>query len=156
MEFFYTTVEDVAQSVEQLRQREHNWEMEVWDNDAKAVALTKDEARNRNILGYGECVCRLKARPNVELHFHEKHVREAPEAFELCPAGTDAIAPVQATQPDAFSSQLRAVTQRLQDHFDFDTWQFAGVEAKSMSNGGHFTDFEFEYEAPIRGRELRL
>lgn len=156
MDFFYTTADDVAQSVEQLRQREDNWEMEVWDNDAKAVALTKDEARDRNIEGYGEYVCLLKARPNVELFFHEKHVRGEVEAFELRPAGTSAIAPVQATQPDELSPQLRAVTQQLQDHFDFDTWQFAGVEAASISNSGHFTDFEFEYEAPIQGRELRV
>ena len=77
----------------------------------------------------------------LELTFHENSVTET---LEFKPAGVNAIAPTQATQPTELSDALNEALSDLQDELDAH-FSFKEVSAASIAQGGHYTSFEYKY-----------
>ena len=119
---------------------------------AKVVSETRESLEERNLFGteiepIDDNVCYIEwTLPEIgglllELSFHESEVNRK---LELMPAGNRAIDADQATNPTELGPRLRESLQPLVDEYDA-IFTFKGVEAASMSNGGHYTDFEYEY-----------
>lgn len=119
---------------------------------ARVVAETKDDLLDRNLYPdyesvVDDIVCVIKWSPGgldfllLDLSFHEDSVES-----ELCftPAGHRAISPTQATSPLSLGEKLESALRPLERELNA-MFTFKGVKAASMANGGHFTDFEYEY-----------
>lgn len=116
----------------------------VMDCDVVMRGIDIEEARERNLLHtFDEQVCSFKYDgTRMTLSFHENQVEET---FTLNPAGTNAIAPEQATDPSRLAPSVGEVLETLEDSFDVVSYDFTEVSAASIANGGYFTSFEFEY-----------
>lgn len=77
----------------------------------------------------------------LELHFHESSVENP---LELQPIGQGAIDADQATDPRELSDDLFDALHPLVAECGA-IFTFAGCEAASIAQAGHFTDFEYEY-----------
>lgn len=151
MNRLYSTVPDVVESLEAAVEKYDEGTLSVVDSHpARAVALSDEEMVERGLLR-DEFVCAIEFESvrlgehkttHLELSFHESEVDIQP--FTLAPAGVSAMAPKQATSPLDLGERLGDALSPLVEEHDA-IFTFKGVEAQSMANGGHFTDFEFEY-----------
>lgn len=119
---------------------------------ATVVADTREQLKERNVWGteiepIDDNICTIKWEvPEwpalfLELVFHEKVVEEP---LTLRPAGPRAIDAHQATDPTDLGPRLQEALSPLVREYDA-TFTFKGVEAASVANPGHYTDFEYEY-----------
>lgn len=116
----------------------------VFDTDVVMRGITLDEAKDRNLLRSLDAeLCSFKYDgTRLTLRVHESRVDGT---FELTPAGPDAIAADQATDPIALAPAIGPVLDALETEANIVSYDFSGVSAASIANGGHLTDFEFEY-----------
>jgi len=146
---------DTSHVVESLRNHteasdEDEGRVTIFESDARIVAADDAEMDERNLWSaidrIEDGICTVRWTRNsfggvrFRLHFHQKSVDAT---FELNPADPRAIGARQATDPTELGDDLRNALLPLEDHGA--TFTFSGVDAASMADGGHFTDFEFEY-----------
>ena len=146
---FYADVNHVGMAVKRRMEEvevsdDRTASISVFDGDVVMRGIDRDEARDRNLFGnMGECLCSVKYDGiRLKLQFHENVVEKS---FTLRPAGPRAIAPQQADNPHYIAPRLEPVVKNLVDELGEISWDFTEVSAASIANGGHFTDFEFEY-----------
>lgn len=124
--------------------------LEVYESDARMIAITREEMRNRNLYGFSESLFTLEwsknlfsGRLHLKIHFHEKHVEGT---FELTPRGPSAI-----TSPGTDVTELcpsfADALQSLEESFGVEEWDFCSVDAGSIGQGGRPCSFEFTYDA---------
>lgn len=126
-----------------------NTHIDVYDSDAAMRGITPEERKDRNLHGdtLGTMVGGLQYDgTRWTLSFHEKIVEGK---FTLTPAGPSAIAAKQAPNPDELAPKLSRLVSEVESEYDVISWDFTEVSAASIANGGHFTDFEFEYVITI-------
>lgn len=150
MKRLYSTVPDVVESLEAaVDDHEEGTLVVISAHPAKVVAATEEEMDERN-LSRDSQVCRIEFETatigsgeavSLMLKFHENQVNMP---FELEPAGVPAVSPQQATSPLDLGTTLMEALQPLEQECGA-IFTFAEVSAASVANGGHFTDFEFEY-----------
>jgi hypothetical protein len=144
----YTSANRVVESIRQIADEvglSHDpVKLSVYDCDATFTNATLSELRDRNLTEHtGTELCSFEYDGSrLSLSFHENQVEGT---FELTPAGVDAIDPQQATNPADLAPVLEDVLFELSHELDVISYDFVEVSAASMSTGGHFTDFEFEY-----------
>lgn len=149
---------DSQSAVESLREIEDEAEdgdsgkLIVLDTDQiRIVAADDEEMDDRNLWSQlnrvDDQICCINWDANrfgsllLRLSFHQSEVENR---FTLDIAQRDAIAPKQATDPRNLGSRLQTALHPFIEECNA-SFTFTGVDAASMSNGGHFTDFEFEY-----------
>lgn len=152
----YTDHNHIVESLRACVDAHQDGRLEVKETDARIVALTLEQMEDRNLVEYVDHLFAIDWEANeffdsprssgvqLTLHIHEKLVDRG---FELHPAGVNAIAPKQATQPTDLGETLNRVLSPVNETLDIDHWDFCKVDGASYAHGGHITDFEFEYEA---------
>lgn len=143
----YADKNHVVEALEQMQDRTYEdpeVNLAVYDTEAVLRGVTYDEVRERNvdrILDDHLCTITYDG-TRLKLSFHQKILEEP---FTLQPANRGAIAAEQAPSPAELAPSLAPVLDDIEDEYDIITYDFIELGAGSMANGGHFTDFEFDY-----------
>lgn len=158
----HSDTNNVLESLAKATSNYDEGELLVYDTlDARIVALTRAAVKERNLFGtemapIDDLVCTIEwtvtewdnhTSTHLELKFHESEV-DSP--LYVKPAGPDAIAPDQATDPTELGPRLETALTPLKEEGAIFT--FAEVSAASMAHGGHYTNFKYEYS--IDGLEV--
>jgi hypothetical protein len=141
----------VIEALEYGMEESEEGQLTVWDLDVVMRGISDAEMDERNIQHThahdNVCTIEWERSPYITLKFHENEVENE---FSLNPVGKGAIDPQQATQPQELGSRLRDVVQQLNYAYDIHCWDFGKVNGASIATGGYVTDYEFEFEAPIK------
>lgn len=133
-------IRHVVQGLEKYRENLEEYDrLHVWDTDVIMRGISYGEMKSRNLIDYIESVATIErvAMDCFELKFHESQVENA---FEWNGASDNT------TKPKELGGNLRMLVMELENEYNEILWDFAEMSAASVGHGGHFCDFEFEYE----------
>ena len=148
MEFRYTEIQNLEESLKELVSEYNNCRLLVVDSEdnARIVAESREEMEERNLFGYFDRICSLKWDYNegdrivkISVHFHEDRLEN-----EFCfrSSGNNW------TKMSELSEGLAQVEKVFEEDMNQPSFDFQGINSGSMS-GGMFdglADREFTYE----------
>jgi len=147
VDLFHADKNHVAEGIEKLINRsfeDNDAELTVYDGDPVMKGITLEEKRERNLTGYeGESICGFHYDgTRLTVRIHESKIERT---FTLDPAGPDGIDVNQASDIKLIAPKVADLLDQLEEEYDIISYDFTEVSAASISGGGHFCDFEFEY-----------
>lgn len=144
-----SSLTNLGESISELEQSHDHWELEIIDthDNAKVVANTKEEIKDRNLRQYSDYVCRLESDHHgmLTLSFHEKLLEER---IWVDPIGTRGIGVgnQQCPDPRTLGSTLKDVVGGIESHREIIGYDISKINAGSIANGGHLTSYEVTYD----------
>ena len=138
----------LEESIEKMKNSEEIERIHVWDIDCVMRGISIDEMKERNILDRGESVCYLQEMGigSFRFKFHQNQIDDYSEFCFRPPEPTEINAHGYCTLPEKLGDTLKEVVIQLEEMYSDLLWDLSKINGASIANGGHITDFEFEYE----------
>ena len=140
----------VVESLEKCREIERG-ELIVWDTECIMKGITDEKMDERNIPRViDDIVCYIEwdTTPVATFKFHQNEVTE-PFSIDIAPVDSYLVGN-NVSEPKDLGERLQIVQKQLDYAYDCE-WDLGKLEAASIAHGGHFTDYEFEYEFSMMG-----
>lgn len=140
-------INHIEEAIETAREGENTDRIHVWDSDCVMRGISREEMKDRNCHHNAESVCYIEEEVpgQFSFKFHQNQIDTNSE-FCLRPPGVDEIDPDYHTDVKSLGENLKRVVEQLEDIYSDLIWDLAEISGASYAQGGHITDFEFEFE----------
>jgi len=141
-------INHVEDAIKAAREQENPGRIHVWNSVCVMRGISWEEMKDRNCHHNAESVCYIEEQVNHQFSF-KFHQNQIDDFTDFCfrPPGVDEIDAGEYHTPvkDLGDNLERAVNQ-LENIYSDLIWDLAKINGASYAQGGHITDFEFEFE----------
>lgn len=141
-------INHLQEAIEKMQESEEIDRLHVWESDCVMRGIPYEQMKERNCHRNAESICYIEeiVSHQFTFKFHQNQI-DGFQEFSFRPPGIHEIdvGPYH-TPVKSMGENLKSVVEELEKMYSDLIWDLAKIEGASYANGGHITDFEFEFE----------